>query len=33
MYNIDINGKMTLYKEYKGLGENIVDITYRERRG
>lgn len=33
IYNVDINGKMTLYKEYKGLGENIADITYRERRG
>ena len=32
-YNIDINGKMTLYKEYKGFGEEIVDVTYRERRG
>ena len=31
-YDIDINGKMTLYKEHKGLGEEIVDVTYRERR-
>ncbi len=31
-YDIDINGKMTLYKEHTGLGEKIVDVTYRERR-
>lgn len=32
-YNVDTNGKLTLYKEFKGLGEKIVDVTYRERRG
>lgn len=31
-YNVDTAGKMSLYKEYKGFGENIVDVTYRERR-
>ena len=31
-YSIGTDGKMTLYKEYTGLGEQIVDVTYRERR-
>ncbi len=30
--DVDINGKMTVYKEHVGLGEEIVDVTYRERR-
>lgn len=31
-YKIDTDGKMTLHKEYKGFGQEIVDIAYRERR-
>lgn len=32
IYTIDPAGKLTLKKEYKGFGEDIVDVTYRERR-
>lgn len=31
-YKIDTDGTMTLHKEYKGFGQEIVDVTYRERR-
>lgn len=33
-YDIDYlsTGKMTLNREYKGFGQEIVDVTYRERR-
>lgn len=33
IYDVSTTGKMTLYREYTGLGEEIVDITYRECRG
>lgn len=31
-YKITPQGKMEFHKEFKGLGEEIVDVTYRERR-
>ncbi|MDE6377139.1 MAG: hypothetical protein K2K72_00165, partial [Duncaniella sp.] len=31
-YKISPQGKLELHKEFKGLGEEIVDVTYRERR-
>lgn len=31
-YKISPQGKMELHKEFRGLGEEIVDVTYRERR-
>lgn len=31
LYKISPQGKMTLHKEFSGLGEEIVDIVYRER--
>lgn len=33
IYKISPQGKMELHKEFKGLGEEIVDVTYREQRG
>lgn len=30
-YDISTDGKMTLNKEFKGFGEEIVDVTYREQ--
>lgn len=30
-YSISTQGKITFIKEFTGLGENIVDVTYRER--
>lgn len=30
-YDISSDGKMTLNKEFKGFGEKIVDVTYREQ--
>jgi hypothetical protein len=32
IYKISPQGKMELHKEFKGLGEEIVDVTYRERQ-
>lgn len=32
-YDIDVSGKMTIKSEFTGLGEHIVDVTYRERKG
>jgi len=31
-YDIDNSGKMSQLEEYKGFGDHIVDVTYRERR-
>lgn len=31
-YHIASNGQATMFKEYGGLGEEIFDVTYRERR-
>lgn len=31
-YQISNSGKLTLVEEYSGLGEEIVDVMYRERR-
>lgn len=31
-YDIDTNGQMSKLEEYTGFGDEIVDVTYRERR-
>ena len=31
-YDIDMAGQMSQLEEYKGFGDHIVDVTYRERR-
>lgn len=31
-YKVSTQGKLELHKEYKGLGQEIVDVVYRERR-
>ena len=31
-YDIDLSGQMSKLEEYTGFGEEIVDVTYRERR-
>jgi len=31
-YDIDMSGQMTMLDEFTGFGDEIVDVTYRERR-